>query len=171
MTPSGQSHCNPASFSPSGNSPTAHGTLPLQLLDPSIICREYACHSHRFQLWQCGGAGVKVVRGFAGLLAYLVGVSAIISIGVAGLMALQSPIERTPSAPTVVVESHTERLAKPVKQTIVGQKKARLDQKRKMVHVTPKRTHEAPTTAAGDAYGYAQEPRRIDPNLFPIFGR
>ena len=41
------------------------------------------------------------MRGFAGLLAYLVGVSAIISIGIVGLMALQSPIERTPSAPTL----------------------------------------------------------------------
>ena len=121
-------------------------------------------------LWQCGGAGVKLVRGFASLLAYFVGVSAIISIGIAGLMALQSPIERTPSAPTVV-ESHTERPAKPIKQTIVAQKKARPDQKHKMVHVTPKRTHEAPTIAAGDAYGYAQEPRRLNSNLFPIFGR
>ena len=111
------------------------------------------------------------MRSFAGLLAYLVGVSAIISIGVLGLMALQPPIERTSSAPTVAVESHKERLAKPVKQTIVGQKKARPDQKHKMVHLTPKRTHEAPTIAAGDAYGYAQERRRIDPNLFPIFGR
>jgi hypothetical protein len=151
--------------------PQGNGTLPLQLLDPNIICREHARHSHRFQLWQCGGAGVKLVRGFAGLLAYLVGVSAIISIGVAGLMALQSSIDRTPSAPTVAVESHAERLSKPVKQTIVGQKKARPDQKHKMVHVTPKRTHEAPTVAPGDAYGYAQEPRRIDSNLFPIFGR
>jgi hypothetical protein len=111
------------------------------------------------------------MRSFASLLTYLVGVSAIISIGVAGLMALQSPIERTPSVPTVAVESHTERLAKPVKQTIVSQKKARPNQKHKMVHVTPKRTPEAPTIAADDAYGYAQEPRRrIDPNLFSIFG-
>ena len=111
------------------------------------------------------------MRSFAGLLAYLVGVSAVISVGIAALMALQSPTERTPSAPTVAVESHAGRLAKPVKQTIVGQKKARPDQKHKMVHLTPKRTHEAPTIAAGDAYGYAQEPRRIDSNLFPIFGR
>jgi hypothetical protein len=113
---------------------------------------------------------VILMRGFAGLLAYLVGVSAIISIGVAGLMALQSPIERTPSAP-IVVAAQKERLAKPVKQTIVGQKKARVDQKHKMVHVTRERKHEAPTIAAGDAYGYAQEPRRIDPNLFPFFSR
>jgi hypothetical protein len=114
------------------------------------------------------------VRGFASLLAYLVGASAIISIGVVGLMALQSPqspIKRTPSAPTVAVESRTERLAKPIKQTIVAQKKAHPDQKHKLVHVTPKRTHEAPTIAPGDAYGYAQEPRRLDSNLFPMFGR
>ena len=116
------------------------------------------------------------MRGFAGLLAYLVGVSAIISIGVVGLMALQPPIERTSSAPTVAVESHKERLAKPVKQTIVGQKKAHSNheprlQKHQTVHVTRKQPHEAPTIAAGDAYGYAQEPRRIDPNLFPFFGR
>ena len=109
------------------------------------------------------------MRGFAGLLAYLVGVSAIISIGVLGLMALQPPIERTSSAPTVAVESHKER---PVKQAIGDQKKARPDQKHKMVHVTPKRTHEAPIIDAGrNAYGYAQEPRRIDPNLFPFFSR
>ena len=109
------------------------------------------------------------MRSFAGLLAYLVGVSAVISIGIVGLMALQSA-SRTPSTPIVAV-AQKERLAKPVKQTIVGQKKARPDQKHKMVHVTRKQPREAPTIAAGDAYGYAQEPRRIDPNLFPIFGR
>ena len=111
------------------------------------------------------------MRSFAGLLAYLIGVSAIISIGVVGLMALRSPIERTPSIPIAAAASHDERVAKPAKQSIVGQKKARPDQKQKMVHVTPKRAHEAPTIAAGDAYGYAQEPRRINPNLFPFFGR
>ena len=114
-----------------------------------------------------------LMRGFAGLLAYLVGVSAIISIGIAGLMALQSPIARTPSAPIVSAASHNERLATPIKQTIAAQKKARPDQKHKMVHVTRKQTREAPTIAAGhDAYGYAEAPRRrIDPNLFSIFGR
>jgi hypothetical protein len=37
----------------------------------------------------------------------------------------------------------------------------------------PPPTREAPTIAAGhDAYGYAEAPRRrIDPNLFYIFGR
>jgi hypothetical protein len=116
--------------------------------------------------------GVILMRGFAGLFAYLVGVSAIISIGVVGWLALQSPIERTPRPPTVAAASQKERLAKPAKQPIVGQKKAHSNQKHQTVHVTPKRTHEAPTIAAGDAYGYAEEPRRrIDPNLFPFFGR
>ena len=116
------------------------------------------------------------MRSFAGLLAYLFGVAAIISIGIAVLMALQSPIERTPSAPTVAVELHKERLAKPVKQTTVGQKKTHSNHEHqtvrdKTVRVTRKQPREAPTIAAGDAYGYAQEPRRIDPQLFPIFGR
>ena len=109
------------------------------------------------------------MRGFASLLAYFVGVSAIISIGVAGLMALQSPTERAPSAPPV--ESHTERPAKPIEQKIVAQKTVRPVQKHKTARVTPKHTHEAPDIAAGDAYGYAQEPRHFNSNLFPIFGR
>jgi hypothetical protein len=50
-------------------------------------------------------------------------------------------------------------------------KKPRLHPKHNMVQDTHKPTPEAPTIAAGDAYGYAQEPRRIDPNLFPFFGR
>lgn len=33
--PYGQSHCDPASFSPSGTSPLHIGTLPLQSLDPA----------------------------------------------------------------------------------------------------------------------------------------
>ena len=41
------------------------------------------------------------MRGLASLLAYLVGASAIIGIGIVGLMALQSPIERTSSASTL----------------------------------------------------------------------
>ncbi len=110
------------------------------------------------------------MRGFTSLLAYLVGVSAIISIGVAGLMALQSPLEPTPSAPPIAVESQTGRFAKPVKQTKVAQNKALPDQKHK-VHVISKRVHKAPTIAASDAYGYAQEPRHLDPSPFPFFGR
>ena len=111
------------------------------------------------------------MRGFAGLLAYLVGISAIISIGVLGLMALQSSVERTVSAPKVAVESPKERLSKPVKQTAVDHKKTAPEQKHKIAHVTHKRTNEAPTVAADDAYGYAPEPRRTDPNPFLFFGR
>lgn len=118
------------------------------------------------------------MRFFAALLGYLIGVSAVISIGIVGLMALQ-PATRTPSAP-IVAAAQKERLAKPVKQTI--NKKAQPDQGHKVVQVTGKKarpnpkhnrpTHEAPTTVVGqNAYGYAQEPRRIDPNLFSIFGR
>jgi hypothetical protein len=46
-------------------------------------------------------------------------------------------------------------------------------QKNKTVHITSKQTREAPTIGAGhEAYGYASEAprRRIDPNLFSIFG-
>jgi hypothetical protein len=111
------------------------------------------------------------MRGFAGLLAYLVGVSAIISIGIAALMALQSPGAQTPSAPIASAASHNENPATPTKQTIAAQKKARPDHKHKIVHVPRERTHEPPSTNEA-SYGYAQEPRRrIDPNLFSIFGR
>jgi len=112
------------------------------------------------------------MRGFAVLLAYVVGLSAVIGIGMIGLMALQSPTEQTSSAPTVAVESRTDRLAKPVKQTIIAQKKPRPYQKQKMVHVSPKRTHESPTITEVDSYGYAQEePHRSDSNPFSFFGR
>jgi hypothetical protein len=111
------------------------------------------------------------MRGFAGLIAYLVGVSAIITVGIAGLMALQSPSARTPSAPIASAVSHNEYLGTGTQQTIAAQKKARPDRKHKIVHVTRERTHEAPSTNEA-SYGYAQEPRRrIDPSLFSIFGR
>jgi len=61
------------------------------------------------------------MRGFAVLLAYVVGLSAVIGIGIMGLMALNKP---TPSAAPVVATSHKERLAKPTKQTTVAQKDA-----------------------------------------------
>ena len=109
------------------------------------------------------------MRGFAGLLAYLVGVSAIISIGIVGLMALESP--SAPSAPVASAASHNKNLATATNQTIAAQKKARPDHKHKIAHVTRERTHEAPSTNEA-SFGYAQEPRRrIDPNLFSIFGR
>jgi len=137
------------------------------------------------------------MRGFAGLLVYLVGVSAVFSIGIVGLMALQSPAERTPSSPPVAAASHAESLAKPVKRPVDDKKTAHRNQKHKKEHVTKpvkrpvddkktahrnqkhkkehvtrKQPHEAPFTDAGrNAYGYAEEPRRIDPNRFLFFGR
>ncbi len=112
------------------------------------------------------------MRGFAGLLAYLTAVSAIISMGIVGLMALQSPAERTPSAPAVAAASHKERVAKPVKQPIERQKTTRHNQRHKKVHVTRNRPHETPSIEVGrNAYGYAEEPRRIDHNRAFFFGR
>ena len=112
--------------------------------------------------------GVILMRGFAGLLAYLAGVSAIFGIGIVGLMALHSPTGRTPSSPPVAA---TESLAKPVKRPVDDKKTAHRNQKHKKVHAARKQ-HEAPSIDAGrNAYGYAEEPRRIDPNRFLFFGR
>lgn len=114
--------------------------------------------------------GVILMRGFAGLLAYLAGVSVIFGIGIVGLMALQSPAGRTPSSPPVAAASHTESLAKPVKRP-VDKKTAHRNQKHKKEHAARK-PHEAPSIDAGrNAYGYAEEPRRMDSNRFLFFGR
>ena len=105
------------------------------------------------------------MRFLAGLLAYLVGISAVISLGIVGLMALQSPIEPTPSAPIVAATQ------KGRPQVTVDDKKAQPDQKHKVVQVTGKKarpnpkhnivqdthkpTHEAPTIGAGrNAYSH-----------------
>jgi hypothetical protein len=98
------------------------------------------------------------MRGVAVLIAYLLGLGAIISFGIAGLMALQSSTKPTPSVATA---PPTERVAKPGKQTT--QKDAQSNQKRKTVNTTRKRREEAPTTSPSglDAYGYADEQRRF----------
>jgi hypothetical protein len=98
------------------------------------------------------------MRGVAVLIAYLLGLGAIISFGIAGLMALQSSTKPTPSVATA---PPTERVAKPGKQTT--QKDAQSNQKRKTVNTTRKRREEAPTTSPSglDAYGYANEHRRF----------
>jgi hypothetical protein len=98
------------------------------------------------------------MRGVAVLIAYLLGLGAIISFGIAGLMALQSSTKPTPSVATA---PPTERIAKPGKQTT--QKDAQSNQKRKTVNTTRKRREEAPTTSPSglDAYGYANEQRRF----------
>jgi hypothetical protein len=97
------------------------------------------------------------MRGVALLIAYLFGLGAIISFGIAGLMALQSSTKPTPSAP-VATAPPTERVAKPGKQTT-----AQSNQKRKTVNTTRKRREEAPTSSPSglDAYGYANEHRRF----------
>jgi hypothetical protein len=100
------------------------------------------------------------MRGVALLIAYLFGLGAIISFGIAGLMALQSSTKPTPSAP-VATAPPTERVAKPGKQTT--QKDSQSNQKRKTVNTTRKRREEAPTSSPSglDAYGYANEHRRF----------
>lgn len=111
------------------------------------------------------------MRGFAVLLAYVVGLLAIISIGIVGLMSL--PLAKpTPFAPVAATAAHKASLAKPVKQ-IVAHHDEHAKQKRKTAHATRKRTEDAPTFAASglNAYGYAQEPRRVYGYPFPLFGR
>src|SRR5262245_45282667 len=101
------------------------------------------------------------MRGVALLIAYLFGLGAIISFGIAGLMALQPSTKPTPSPPVAAAALHQERVAKPSKQTT--QKDAQTNQKRKTVNATRKRREEAPTISPSglDAYGYANEQRRF----------
>ena len=108
------------------------------------------------------------MRGFAILFAYVVGLSAVIGIGMMGLVALNKP---TPSAGPVAAAPQKERLAKPIRQTTIAQKETQPSQKRKVAHVAHKRKEkeEVPTFSSGfGAYGYAQEPRRFyqGPSLF-----
>ena len=106
------------------------------------------------------------MRGFAALFAYVVGLSAVIGIGMMGLVALNKP---TPSAEPVAAAPQKEPLAKPIRQTTIAQKETQPSQKRKVAHVARKRKEEAPTFSSGfNAYGYAQEPRRFYqyPSLF-----
>jgi hypothetical protein len=111
------------------------------------------------------------MRGLVALIVYMLGLGAIISFGIAGLMALQSSTKPTPSAPAAAVAPHKERVAKPVKQTT--QKDAQSDQKRKTVNAARKRRDEAPTISPSglDAYGYANEPQRFHQHPFRFFGR
>ena len=109
------------------------------------------------------------MRGAALLVAYLLGLGAIISFGIAGVMALQSSTKPTPSAASVAATPQAESLAKPIKQKTVDQKDAQPRQKRKVSH---KRKEEAPSPSSGfDAYGYAHEPRPFYNHPFQFFGR
>jgi hypothetical protein len=110
------------------------------------------------------------MRGVSVLIMYLLGLGAIISFGIAGLMALQSPAKPTPSVPAVAVAPPQERVAKPAKQTT--QKDAQSNQKRKTVKATRKGMEKAPIPSSGlDAYGSADERHRFYLNPFRFFGR
>ena len=111
------------------------------------------------------------MRGVAALIFYMLGLGAVVSFGIAGLMALQSPTVPAPSAPVTAATPHKERVAKPVKETT--QKDAQSNQKRKTVNATRKRREEAPTISSSglDAYGSANEPRSFYQYPFRFFGR
>src|SRR5262249_8931235 len=111
------------------------------------------------------------MRGVSLLIAYLLTLGAIISFGIAGLMALQLPAKLTPSATEAAVAPHKERAGKSAKQTT--QKDAQSNQKRKTVNATRKRLEGAPTVPSSglDAYGSAHEPHRFYLNPFRFFGR
>ena len=105
------------------------------------------------------------MRGFVVLLSYVVGLSAVIGIG----MIVWHSINRRQSAAPVVATSQKERLANPTKQPTVAQRDAQPSQKRKVAHAARKRKEEAPAFSSGfSAYGYAQEPRHFNryPSLF-----
>jgi len=106
------------------------------------------------------------MRGFAVVLGYLVGLAAIVSIGIVGVMALQSPIKPMPPAPIAASAPQKEPVAKPVKQTT--QKDAQSNQKRKTVRATRKRIEDIPSSGF-NAYGYANEPRRFYQYPSPFF--
>ncbi len=113
------------------------------------------------------------MRGIAVLLAYVIGLGAVLSVGIIGVMALHSSTKSMPSAQPVAAASQKERVAKPAKiAATVPQKEAQPNQKRKVPQVTRKRKEETPTFSAGfNAYGYAQEPRRFYQYPAQFFGR
>jgi hypothetical protein len=99
------------------------------------------------------------MRGFATLLAYVAGLSAVLSIGIIGLMALK-PLNK-PSPVPVVTASQKEQ----VKQTTITQKDAQPSKKHKVTRAARKR-EEIPSSGL-NAYGYAEQPRRF--NQYPSF--
>ena len=108
------------------------------------------------------------MRGIAVLLAYVVGLSALLSVGIITVTALHSSI---PSAQPVAVTSQKERLAKPAKQTTtIAKEEAQRPDKRKVAHVARKRKEEAPSFSSGlNAYGYAPETHRFYQYPSPFF--
>ena len=79
------------------------------------------------------------MRGVSVLIAYLLVLGAIVTFGIASLMALQPSTKPTPSASAAAV-ADKEQVAQPVKQTT--QKDAQPNQKRKTVKATRKRMEE-----------------------------
>src|SRR6516165_9216399 len=110
------------------------------------------------------------MRGISVLIAYLLVLGAIITFGIASLMALQPSTKPTPSASAAAV-AHKEQAAQPDKQTT--QKDVQPNHKRKTVKATRKRMEEATTNRSSglDAYGSADKPRHFYPNPFRFFGR
>jgi hypothetical protein len=113
------------------------------------------------------------LRGIAVLLAYLVGLSALVSVGVVGVMALHSSTKSMPSALSVSAALQKDRLAKSAKQAAtIPQKETKPPQKRKVAHATHKRKEQAPTSSSGfDAFGFAPKPRRFYQYPTQFFGR
>ena len=94
------------------------------------------------------------MRGFAYFLAYIIGVWAVISLFIISLMALESSIQQTPSAPVIAVTSNKQPLDTAVKQTDVSHKQKRTNQNHKTARVSHKRTRDVPTAVeAHEAYG------------------
>ena len=107
------------------------------------------------------------MRGVSVLIAYLLVLGAIVTFGIASLMALQPSTKPTPSASAAAV-ADKEQIAQPVKQTT--QKDAQPNQKRKTVKATRKRMENAPTNRSSglDAYRSADKPRHFYPNPFRL---
>ena len=105
-----------------------------------------------------------------GLFAYVVAVLIIISAGIVGLMALQSPLERMPSKPMVSSASGDAITRALVHRTMVSPKK---EMHRSGTRKRVSRAHkqETPPDSGRTAYGYVQEPRRIYPYSLSISGQ
>ena len=113
------------------------------------------------------------MRALAGFLAYIVGVTAVIGLGIVALMALGSPIQQTPSAPIVAVASPKKPLSPSVKQTNVHHKTARTNQTHKMAKVIHKRTREV-LTVVGQEFIWIRSrtaPYRSEPIFFRPLGQ
>jgi len=112
------------------------------------------------------------VRFLVGLIAYVIGMSVLVSVGIAGIMALRSPtMERAPAEFSKSTASSIERPASGTKQRTNSEAKPQHTRKNKVVREDHKRTYPA-LNSGYRAYGYAEEPRRrMGPDPFFIFSR